>query len=45
MSLTVKTVMLLIGAILVVLSSFVTTQRVDLFKLGWGFVLMSLFLI
>lgn len=42
MSLTIKTVLLLIAAILMAISAFVDTTRADLFKLGWAFAVLSL---
>lgn len=41
MSLNVHTVLLLVGAILILISAVVGTASVDLFKLGWGFVVLS----
>lgn len=34
-------VLLLIGAILLVISAVASTSPVDLFKLGWGFIVMA----
>jgi hypothetical protein len=42
MALTVDTVLLLIAVILFVISAFGVSSPVDLFKLGWAFVVLSL---
>lgn len=41
MNINVQVVLLLVGAILLLISSVVSTAPVDLFKLGWGFVALS----
>lgn len=41
MTINVHTILLLIGAILILVSSVATTPPIDLFKLGWGFVALS----
>lgn len=42
MALTVHTVLLLIAALLMIISAFGVSSPVDLFKLGWAFVVLSL---
>jgi hypothetical protein len=41
MALNVHTVLLLIGAILILISSVSSPSAVNLFNLGWGFVVLA----
>jgi len=41
MTLSAHVVLLVIGAVLLLVSAVASTEKVDLYKLGWGFVVLA----